>query len=178
MTIFQRIRTFLSGLLMMIAAVLFVILPGDDKYMVIIGIIAVGLAFKALNDIIFYFVMARHMVGGKMILFQGVVVLDFAILAASMSHVPKIYILLYLAGIHAFSGVVETLRAMEARRTVEGPWRMKLGHGIVNFLLALACIIFIRRIDTAVLIYSLGLIYSAVIRMIGAFRRTTFIVIE
>jgi hypothetical protein len=67
---------------------------------------------------------------------------------------------------------------MEARRTVEGPWRMKLGHGIVNFLLALACIIFIRRIDTAVLIYSLGLIYSAVIRMIGAFRRTTFIVIE
>ncbi|MCR5830559.1 MAG: hypothetical protein K6G67_00265 [Lachnospiraceae bacterium] len=178
MTIFRRIRTFLSGLLMMIAAVLFVIIPGDDKYMIIIGIIAVGLAFKALNDIIFYFVMARHMVGGKMILFQGVVVLDFAILAASMSHVPKIYILLYLAGIHAFSGVVETLRAMEARRTVEGPWRMKLGHGIVNFLLALACIIFIRRIDTAVLIYSLGLIYSAVIRMIGAFRRTTFIVIE
>lgn len=178
MTIFRRIRTLLSGLLMMIAAVLIVIIPGDDKYMIIIGIIAVGLAFKALNDIIFYFVMARHMVGGKMILFQGVVVLDFALLAASMSHVPKIYILLYLAGIHAFSGVVETLRAMEARRTVEGPWRMKLGHGIVNFLLALACIIFIRRIDTAVLIYSLGLIYSAVIRMIGAFRRTTFIVIE
>ena len=178
MTIFRRIRNFLLGLLMMIAAVLFVSMPGDDKYMIIIGILAVGLAFKALNDIIFYFVMARHMVGGKMILFQGVVVLDFAILTASMSHVPKIYILLYLAGIHAFSGVVETLRAMEARRTVEGPWRMKLGHGIVNFLLALACIIFIRQINTAVLIYSLGLIYSAVIRMIGAFRRTTFIVIE
>ena len=177
MTIFRRIRTFLSGLLMMIAAVLFVIIPGDDKYMIIIGIIAVGLAFKALNDIIFYFVMARHMVGGKMILFQGVVVLDFAILAASMSHVPKIYILLYLAGIHAFSGVVETLRAMEARRAVDGPWKMKFSHGIVNLVLATACLIFIRQSNTALIIYSLGLMYSAVVRLFDAFGKTAFVVV-
>ena len=112
-----------------------------------------------------------------MILFQAVVVLDFALFTASLSDVPKVYILLYLVGVHAFTGVVETLRAMEAKRTVDGPWKMKLAHGIVNFALALACLVFIKHINTAVFIYSLGLIYSAVIRIVSAFRRTAFVVI-
>ena len=160
------------------AAVILVLIQDDSKYLIVIMALALGLAVKGIKDIIFYFTMARHMVGGKTILFQGVVVLDFAMFTGSLSDVPRFYILLYLVGIHAFSGVVETLRAMEARRTVEGPWKMKLGHGIVNFALAIACLIFIKHINTAVLIYSLGLAYSAVIHMISAFRRTAFVVIE
>jgi uncharacterized membrane protein HdeD (DUF308 family) len=67
---------------------------------------------------------------------------------------------------------------MEARRTVDGPWKLKLSHGIVNFLLALACLAFIRHSNTAVIIYGLGLLYSAINRIISAFRKTAFILIE
>ena len=178
MTFFQRIVKILTGIVMIAVAILFITYPDENIYQVLIAILAFGLAIDGIKNIIFYFTMARHMVGGKIILFQGVVVLDFALFSVSLTSVPKIYIMLYLIGAHAFSGIVETLRAMEARRTVDGPWRMKLGHGLVNFALALICLIFIMNMEVAVLIYSLGLIYSGIIRIISGFRRTSFIVIQ
>ncbi len=175
---FQRVKGVLFGLLMLIVAILFILFPSDEMYMAIVGILSLGLAIAGLKDIIFYFKMARHMIGGKMILIQGVIILDFALITGSLANVPKIYILLYLIGIHAFSGVVEILRAMESKRSVEGPWKMKFFHGLVNFALALACLLLIRKAHTALLIYSLGLIYSAIVRIFSAFRRTSFILIE
>ena len=86
--------------------------------------------------------------------------------------------MIYLIAIHAFSGAVEVLRAMEAKRTVEGPWKVKLSHGIVNIALALFCMVFIMDAATAVMIYSVGLLYSAFIRIISAFRRTSFLLIR
>ncbi len=162
---------------MFIVALIFIFNPSDDMYMLIILLLSLGLAIKGISDIIFYFRMARHMVGGKMILFQGVIVLDFALVTGSLADVPRVYILLYLIGIHAFSGVVEVLRAMEAKKAVEGPWKLKLSHGIVNFALAVACLAFIRHSNTAVIIYGIGLLYSSINRMIDSFRKTAYIVI-
>jgi len=178
MTVFQRIRGVFVGVLMLVFAVILIVNPSDDIYMLLIIILALGLAISGIKDIIFYFTMARHMVGGKMILVQGVIVLDFAMLTGSLSDVPKFYVLLYLIGVHAFSGVVETLRALESKRAVDGPWKLKLSHGIVNFLLAASCLIFIKHADTALIIYGIGLMYSAVIRIITAFRKTAFMVIK
>ncbi len=178
MTVFQRIRGVFVGVLMLVFAVILIVNPSDDIYMLLIIILALGLVISGIKDIIFYFTMARHMVGGKMILIQGVIVLDFGILTGSLSNVPKFYVLLYLIGVHAFSGVVETLRALESKRAVDGPWKLKLSHGIVNFLLAAACLIFIKHADTALIIYGIGLVYSAVMRILTAFRRTAFMVIE
>ena len=178
MTLIQRITRVLIGLVMLAVAIIFLVSPDDDSYSVVIFILATGLAVKGIKDIIFFFTMARHMVGGKIILFQGVIILDFALFTASLSDVPRIYVLMYLLAIHAFSGAVEILRAMEARRTVDGPWKLKLSHGIINIALALSCLIFIKQPNTALIIYGAGLAYSAVIRIIGAFRRTAFIVIE
>lgn len=178
MTLFQRIKRFFIGLIMLVVAIVFIVDPTDEAYKLVIAVLSLGLAAKGIRDIFFYFTMARHMVGGKTILIQGVIVLDFALLTGSLSDVPKIYILLYLIVIHAFSGVVEVLRAMEAKRVVEGPWKMKFSHGIVNFLLAFSCLIFIKQTNTALIIYSIGLAYSALMRMADAFRRTAFILIK
>jgi len=163
---------------MIVIALIFIVAPSDEAYVFVIAVLTLGLVIKGIKDIFFYFTMARHMVGGKMILFQGVIVLDFALLTGSLSDVPKIYILFYLVVIHAFSGVVEILRAMEARRTVSGPWKMKFTHGLVDFLLAFSCFIYIRQTHTALIIYSIGLLYSAVMRIANSLRRTTFILIR
>lgn len=178
MTIFQRIRNILIGLIMILIGLIFLINPSDEAYILVIGVLFLGLTIKGIKDIIFYITMARHMVGGKIILFQGVVLLDFALLTGSLSNVPKIYILLYLILINGFAGIVEVLRALESKKEVDGPWKMKFSHGIVNFILALSCLIFIRHNNTALIIYSIGLIYSAIMRIINSFRRTTFILIE
>ncbi|MCR5233845.1 MAG: hypothetical protein K6E53_08045 [Lachnospiraceae bacterium] len=178
MTIYQRIKKILFSICMFSVALFFIINPSDEAYTIVVGIFSIGLAIAGIKDIIFYFVMARHMVEGKMILIQGVIIFDFAMISGSLTDVPKIYILLYLIGVHAFSGVIEILRAMEARRTVDGPWKIKFSHGIVNLVLALACLVFIRRSHTALIIYSLGLMYSAVVRLFDAFGKTAFVVIE
>ena len=175
---FQRIKGVLAGLVMLAVAALLIAYPYDGKYMIIVGILSLGLTIGGIKNIIFYFRMARHMVGGKLILVQGVIILDLAFLTGSLTTVPRVYILLYLIVMHAFYGIIEVLRAMESKRAVEGPWKLKFGHGLVNFTLSLACLVFIRYPNTAVIIYSLGLIYSAVIRIISSFRRTTFIFIE
>ena len=178
MSMFQRLRGIVTGLVMLAVAVTFLTDPSDEAYMVIVLILTVSLLLEGLREIIFYFLMARHMIGGKLILIKGVITLDFALITGSIAMVPKIYIILYLAGIHAFSGVVEILRAMEAKKSVQGPWKMKFCHGLVNIALAAGCLIYIREPRTAVTIYSLGLIYSAVVRIITSFRRTTFVFID
>ena len=178
MTLFQRIKKILFALLMIVVAVMLLALPDEDGLDVVLLILTLGFAIKGIKDIIFYFTMARHMVGGKMILFQGVVVLDFAMFTGSLTDVPRIYVMVYLIAIHAFSGAVEILRARESKRTVEGPWKVKMSHGAVDVILALICMVFIMDTATAVMIYSVGLIYSALIRIISAFRRTAFILIR
>ena len=178
MTVYQRIKKILFSLGMIAVALFFILYPSDDAYSIVVGILSLGLAIAGIKDIVFYFTMARHMVEGKMILIQGVIILDFAIITGSLASVPKIYIILYLIGIHAFSGMVEVLRAMEARRTVDGPWKIKFFHGVVNFILAIACLIFIRRSNAALIIYSIGLMYSAVVRLFDAFGKKAFVVIE
>ncbi len=178
MTAYQRIKKILFSLCMIGVALFFILNPSDTAYKIVVAVLSLGLAIAGIKDIIFYFTMARHMVGGKMILIQGVIIFDFAIITGSLANVPKIYILLYLIGVHAFSGVVEIMRAMEARRTVAGPWIRKFSHGIVNLILAIACLIFIRQSHTALIIYSLGLMYSAVVRLFDAFGKTAFVVIE
>ena len=178
MTVFQRIKEILFAFLMLAVAAVLIADPTDKKYAFVILLLAAGLALRAIRDICFYFGMARHMVGGKMILFQGVVLLDFALFTASLTDIPRIFILLYLVAIHLFSGIIEILRALEARRTVGGPWKLKCSHGIVNFALAISCFVFIRQASTVLIIYSIGLIYSALIRIISALRKTAFIVIS
>lgn len=178
MSVFQRIRDVLIGLVMLAVAITFLVYPSEDVYTIIVGILAIGLAIAGIRNIIFYFRMARHMIGGKMILIQGAIIFDFAILTGALASVPKIYILLYLFGIHAFSGAVEILRAMEAKGSVGGPWKLKFSHGLVNIALAVACLIYIRNANTAIMIYSIGLIYSAIMRIVNAFRRTSFILIS
>ncbi len=163
---------------MFAAALFFILNPSDEAYMAVVSILSIGLAVTGIKDIVYYYTMAKHMVGGKIILIQGVIILDFAIVTGSLTNVPKIFILMYLIGIHAFSGVVEILRAMEAKRVVEGPWKMKFSHGVVNLVLAIACLIFIRQPNTALIIYSIGLMYSAAVRLFSAFEKTTFVVIR
>lgn len=178
MNLYSRIKDILFGLVMLLFAFILLTDPQSDIYILIILVMAIGLAVKGIKDIAFYFTMARHMVGGKIMLFQGVITLDFALFTFSLTDIPRVYILLYLIGVHAFSGVVELLRGMEAKRTVDGPWKLKFSHGVINMLLALACVIFIGNSGTAVIIYATGLIYSAVMRIISAFKRTAFILIE
>ena len=104
--------------------------------------------------------------------------MDFGALTGSLTDVPQFYVLAYLIAIHAFTGLVEILRAREARSQGAKMWRMKMLHGIIDLVMAVICIIFINEESIAVLIYGIGLIYSAIIKISMAFRKTKFVYIQ
>ena len=176
MSIGWRIGKILTGILIIAAAVCMILLP-EIGYYVIALILGFSLLFSGIASLIYYFTMARFMVNGRMILFKGVILLDFGLVSASLIDMPKIYLIIYLVVVHAFSGVVELLRSMEAR-SYGASWKLKLSHGIINLLLALCCLVFIKMTNMAIYIYAAGLMYSAAIRIITALRKTALVYIQ
>ncbi len=177
MTKIQKIKEAALGLILLAAAMIMMTDPSRG-YDLIIMLICIYLTLCGLGRLIYFFQMARFMVGGRMTLYTGIIMFDFGILTKTLTDVPHYYVLVYLISIHAFSGLVEILRVLEARRCGSRSWRLKLAHGIINILMAAACIMFIRNLRVAVIIYSLGLIYSGVMRIISACRRTVLIYIQ
>ncbi len=177
MTAVQRIREVISGLFMFIGALLLLTDP-EYGYLLVVYLLAFILLTMGIRKLYYYFTMARYMVDGKESLYIGVILFDFGALTGSLTDIPKFYVLFYLIGIHAFSGLVEVLRAREARLQGASSWKFKLIHGMVDLLMAIICIMFINEGSIAVLIYAIGLIYSAVLKIISAFRKTRFVYIQ
>ena len=176
MTKIQRIKEILAGLAMLAASIGMFIDPAD-AYVVILLILAAGMIIGGIKTLIYYLTMARFAVGGRVSLYQGIIMLDFGIFSASLSNIPKIYVLLYLVGIHAFSGFVEILRANESRLLGAKSWKFKFSHGLVDIIMAVACIVFLKNNNLLSIIYAMGLFYSSVMSIISACRKTAFIYI-
>ena len=85
-----------------------------------------------------------------------------------------------VALLHIFTGAVSILRANESRR-YGARWRMKMAFGVTNVLLAVAVVVgtvVFREPFITVGIYGAGLIYSAVLRIASAFKRTDIVYIQ
>lgn len=177
MTKLQRFSSFASGLITLAVAA-FMLVFRQDSYWLIVVFLGFSFLIGGIGKLIYYFTMARFMVGGKSSLYWGVLQIDFAALSLSLTELPRVYILIYLAVLHGFSGLVEILRANETMSVGSSSYKLKLLHGLVNIGLALSCIVFIKKADTAVIIYSAGLIYTAVLRVISAFRRSLPVYIQ
>lgn len=176
MTIRQKISQVLAGILMLCLSVLLIIW-GEKAYPLILGIYCLVLEVAGLRMIWYYMRMARFMVGGLTILYRGILAFDFGLFAGSLAFVPSIYVLLYLCGTMAFSGIVDLLRAREAKG-VQGHYKLKTFQGIVIIIIALLCIFFMRQQEMVVDIYAIGLVFSAIMRIVNAFRTAPIIVID
>ena len=175
MTSLQRIRKVLKGLLMLLGAAFLLLIP-DKGYLIIGLILSVVLILDGIRSLWFYFTMARNMVGGKMILFRGIIGLDLGVFAYTLKEIPPVYILLYLLIANLFSGVVDVLRAMEAKR-MESRWRLSFVTGAFNILLAVACGFCFRDPTVLTYVYSAGLVTSALLCIAQAFRKTAIVYI-
>lgn len=171
----QRVKEVLFGLVAILSAAI-MMLDTELGYSLVALILSVMLVIAGIRRIGYYATMARHMVGGKSVLYLGVLLFDMGIAAGSLSTTPQSFIMLYLLGCHLLSGVILVLRARE-QHALDAPWRLTLAQGIANILVAGACIVFRRSEQMVVYVYSLGLIYSACLRIASAFRRTEIVYI-
>ena len=177
MSNFQRVQNVVIGLCMILCAVILLAGEDDGCYLVML-ILAFSLIIRGIAELIYYVTMARHMVGGKLILFIGVVLVDFGIFTISLADESKVVVVLYLIGFHAFAGLINLLRAREAMRYKSSAWRINMAQGVTSLLILAASLIFARDQGMLVLLYCAGLVYSAFLRIYSAFRRTAIVYIQ
>lgn len=177
MTIIRRLNVIGFGIVQFILGIIMLIMPdyGTRVVLLLIGLYLIIVGYK---NIWYYVAMARFMVDGRMVLIQGVIMIDFGFLAGSLTDVPRIYIIIYLMIMHAFSGLLEFLRALEEKKYGSKSWRLKLCHGIVNLTIVVLCIVFIQNNSTTIIIFASGIIYSAIIRIITGFRKSSFLYVQ
>ena len=177
MTKWQRIKNILSGLVMIPAAILLSWFPNEGLILIVL-IIGLSAAVRGIGKLIYYFSMARYMVGGKNILFQGIIYLDFGIFTIGFADIPARYIMIFLLIGYVFYGLIDIMRAMEIRRRSTDGWRFKFALGLGNLALAIVCITQVNSTRMTVYIYSLGMLFSAFGRIISAFRKSALIYVQ
>lgn len=173
----QRVQNIAVGLCMLIGAAVLISDP-EDGCLFIMDFLALSLMYKGILELIYYFAMARHMVGGKMFLFIGVILVDLGFFTVSLADESRLFVILYLLGFHAFAGLVNIMRSLEAMRYKSVHWRINMVQGIVSILILLASILFAEDEIIPVYLYTAGLIYSAIMRIASAFRRTAVVFIQ
>ena len=180
MTLTKRIMKILGALLTALGA--WIILKLGEQGFLFVGLVlSVSLIVFGVRNLIFYFTMARHMVNGRSILYLGVIALDFGVFTLSVSRYQGLFVVLYILVAHAFSGAIDIMRAREARQMEAGFWRLNMAEGVINISFALAAIVFGLVLDSVKVVsgvYAAGLIYTAVMNLISAFRKTAIVYIQ
>ena len=172
-----RIRNFLAGIFMILGGIVMLLFP-PLGYALVTLMLGLSLFFAGARKLVFYFTMARNMVGGKSQLFVGLILLDFGAFTLSLTEVPRLYIALYLLGAYLVSGAMDVARGVEGKRYASPTWKRDLRHGLERLALAALCLVFARSEDTLVLFYCIGLFASAAARIASAFRRTAIVYIQ
>lgn len=112
----DKIGSLLVSLIMIAFAVTLFAFP-QEGIAVVVAVLSAALVIGGIRMFVYYFSMARHMVGGLTILYRAIILLDLGLFTATLNSIPLPYVMLYLASIHAFSGAVGIMRAgSKARR--------------------------------------------------------------
>ena len=180
MSKFRRVLNVLTGLFMILGGILVMLMESADGLKLALIFIQFGMTFRGFGALHYYLTMAKYMVGGRSVLYRGMIYLDMGVLAGSLFDHPVTYTVIYLAAMHVFAGAVGIMRARESMK-IGGHWRLKMAYGVTSLLLAAAVVISgvaLGRPEIAAYVYGAGLIYTAILRIAGAFRRTDIVYIQ
>jgi uncharacterized membrane protein HdeD (DUF308 family) len=170
-----RIKNLLIGLIMIALAASLLAFPQYGPGVIVL-LIGIGLILSGIGSLIFYITMARHMVGGMKTFYRSILFLDLGVFMMTGFAVSEQLVLLYLMGILVISGGIDIIRALEFKK--EGAsWKARMVSGVISLVIMVIGTIFMDNPLTVVYLFCLGLLYSAVTRIVSAFRKTAVIYI-
>ena len=180
MTDMQRVKKVLLALLMLLCAWVMFRMPEEGFYIVAL-IVSFSAILYGLRKLIYYCTMARHMVGGGATLIPGVIALDLGVFILTTVDDPKLFIVVYMLGIHGFSGAMAVMQAIEARRYRSPAWKWKLAGGLANLTVAVLAVVaglFLHSTADLAYLYAASLVCSAAVQLFSACRRTAIVYIQ
>lgn len=171
----SRIKNVVIGVVLILFALLLLIWPrfGTPLIMMVFGI---GLLIYGLYSLIFFCRMAIHMVGGKRIFFRGILLLDLGIFLMSSFRGSERLVFLYMLVLLAASGAIDLVRALDYRKQ-GAAWLLRAVSGVVCIAILIAGLIYRRNPNTMVYIFCLALLFTAISRIVSAFRKTAVLYI-
>ncbi len=176
MTKVQRIRSILVGVLLLLLAFILLAIP-EGGIVIVVLLLGMVILVDGLRYLFYYLFMARHMVGGKALLYRGIIMMDLGIFAPTLALSMPVMMLMYLLFLYGLSGVINILRGREARKMGAPLWKKSIFQGMVNLTLVIIGTIFLREPQTVIYVYSAGLIFSGIDGIVSAFRRTAIVYI-
>lgn len=180
MTRSKRVVDVLFGIVMFLAGAAFFMSGTEASVTAMLVLLQLGMTVRGLRSLYYYLSMARYMVGGRTVLYRSLIFLDLGALAGALAGHSMIYAAVYLASIHAFDGVISIFRAVESG-TNGAQWKLKMAYGVADILIAVAVILgnaVFKEPSITTYIYGAGLMYTAVLKIASAFRRTKIVYIQ
>lgn len=163
--------------ILMIAGAVLIVFRGNDSLKIVTLILSVALLAYGIGRLVYYFSMARFMVGGRMMFYLGVLAIDAAIFGGTMIDNSPVFLMLCLIIAYVAAALFDLLHALEARKMESPSWKRTMVFAVGNLIIAAVCAAFLRSGDVAAFIFAGGLVYSAIQRIIGAFRKTAVLYI-
>lgn len=173
----KRFIYFFEGILMLLSVAI-LITDTEDGYLFIVAFLSVYLFAYAVNQLIYYFSLARYMVGGKVILCKALILLDLSIEVLFLSAVPKYYVMFYLVLIMVFAGFVDVLRALETKNNNGRNWKIKLVQGIITIGVALFSVPFVSTTNIVIYLFCISFVSSAITKISESFRKNSLVYIS
>lgn len=172
----KRVWKALTGLFTILCCALMIRYPDDGFYFIVL-ILDVSLLLYGFRLLLYYFKLARYMVGGMMTLYKSIIVIDFGLFVFGLSSTPQKYIMLYLIISYVFYGALDIIDAVGARK-LGASWKFQLFYGFLKVVAGLVSVFYLDNMRIVTILYCALLLYSALSDIISAFRKTAIVYIE
>ncbi len=177
MTRVKRCIYFISGLLLLGVCVIIDAFP-EIGYGLILLLMVSSMMIRGMQDLFYYFTMARYTVGGVVVLYKGILFLDVALFALNLDSLPKEYVMLYLLAGMLANGLIDLLRVREVIQSGSKHWKYQMFTGAFKIWITILCVLFFHSGKILSIVYTIGLAYTAISRMVIAVRDTSIVYIK
>ena len=173
----KRVWTII-GAVFTIQTALFLMLMPEIAFLLIAAFVGLWLTFHGLKYLIYYMTHAQHMVGGKWFLLLGLLMFDMGVFATVLCDQVQMIMIIYVVAAHFIASILNFARAYSNKGDGNPGWRIDLAQGIGNVMQVVLCLVFINYVEVPVFIYCSGVIYSAILKIITACKKTAIVYVQ
>ena len=173
----RRVLTILASLCCILGAVSLMLIP-DIAYEVLALGIGLTLVYYGVRYIIYYLTNAQHMVGGKWFLLIGIIMFDMGVFATAIYDRAQKLTLIYIICAQLVAAVLGLIRAAGDKKDNNPSWKLHLAQSIGSFVQVILCVIFINSSMIPLYLYCIYSIYTAILMIISAFKKTAIVYVQ
>ena len=173
----RRVWTIIGAVTAIQGAVFLMFMPIIAFEAIAMGV-GMMLTFYGIKYLLYYLTHAQHMVGGKWFLLIGLILFDMGIFATALYNQAQAIAIIYVVGAHLVGAVLNYIRAFGNKKDNNPGWKIDLAQGIGNTVQIVLCLVFINSVIIPVYCYCVYAIYTGILMIISACKKTAIVYIQ